>query len=45
MTKPLKKGDLFHIVAASTPISKKEDLQAGIKVLEEWGLTCIDMVA
>ena len=43
MTEPLKKGDLFHIVAASSPITKKEDLQAGIKVLEEWGLICKHM--
>ena len=40
MTEPLKKGDLFHIVAASSPISDKEDLQDGIKVLQEWGLEC-----
>ena len=40
MTEPLKKGDLFHIVAASSPINKKEDLQAGIKVLQGWGLIC-----
>ncbi len=40
MPKPLKRGDLFNIVAASSPINKKEDLEAGIKVLEEWGLTC-----
>tara|TARA_Y100001968_G_scaffold167371_1_gene153270 strand:- start:1158 stop:2036 length:879 start_codon:yes stop_codon:yes gene_type:complete len=38
--KPLKKGDLFHIVAASSPIDKKEDLQSGIEVLQEWGLKC-----
>ena len=43
MTEPLRKGDLFHIVAASSPIDKKEDLQAGIKVLEDWGLTCNHM--
>ena len=40
MTRPLKKGDLFHIVAASSPISNKEDLYSGIKVLQEWGLRC-----
>ena len=40
MTEPLKKGDLFHIVAASSPISQKEDLLSGIKVLQEWGLIC-----
>ena len=40
MTKPLKKDDLFHVVAASSPISNKEDLQSGIKVLQEWGLIC-----
>ena len=40
MTKPLKKGDLFHIVAASSPITSKEDLHSGIKVLQEWGLIC-----
>ena len=40
MTEPLKKGDLFHIVAVSSLINKKEDLQSGIKVLEEWGLKC-----
>ena len=40
MTRPLKKGDLFHIVAASSPISNKEDLHSGIKVLQEWGLRC-----
>ena len=40
MTEPLKKGDLFHIVAASSPISDKEDLLSGIKVLQEWGLKC-----
>ncbi len=46
MTRPLKKGDLFHIVAASSPISNKEDLHSGIKVLQEWGLRCnpIDLV-
>ena len=40
MTKPLKKGDFFQIVAASSPISKIEDLQSGIKVLQDWGLKC-----
>tara|TARA_B100000700_G_scaffold312860_1_gene397086 strand:+ start:170 stop:1042 length:873 start_codon:yes stop_codon:yes gene_type:complete len=40
MTEPLKKGDLFHIVAASSPISNKKDLDSGIKVLQEWGLIC-----
>tara|TARA_B100000700_G_scaffold3300_1_gene3871 strand:+ start:1536 stop:2411 length:876 start_codon:yes stop_codon:yes gene_type:complete len=46
MTEPLKKGDLFHIVATSSPINNKEDLYAGIKVLEEWGLICnqVDVV-
>ncbi len=48
MTDPLKKGDLFHIVAASSPITNKEDLYSGIKVLQEWGLICecnhIDLV-
>ena len=45
MTKPLKKGDLFHIVAASSPISHKTDLYSGIKVLQEWGLICNDIDA
>ena len=45
MTEPLKKGDLFKIVAASSPINKKEDLQSGIKVLQEWGLTCENIEA
>ena len=40
MTKPLKEGDLFHVVAASSPISNKEDLYSGIKVLQDWGLIC-----
>jgi muramoyltetrapeptide carboxypeptidase len=40
MTEPLKKGDLFHVVAASSEISNKKDLHAGIKVLKEWGLIC-----
>ncbi len=40
MTKTLKKGDIFHIVAASSPISNQEDLHSGINVLEEWGLIC-----
>ena len=40
MTEPLKKGDLFHIVAASSPISNKKDLYSGIKVLQGWGLIC-----
>jgi len=40
MTKPLKKGDFFHIVSASSPISNKEDLHSGIRVLQEWGLKC-----
>ena len=40
MNKPLKKGDLFHVVAASSEISNKKDLHAGIKVLQEWGLIC-----
>ena len=40
MTEPLKKGDFFHIVAASSPISNKEDLYSGINVLQEWGLIC-----
>ena len=46
MTEPLKRGDLFHIVAASSPITKKEDIHSGIKVLQEWGLICnhINMV-
>ncbi len=39
-TRPLKKGDVFHIVAASSPINSKEDLSSGIKVFEEWGLIC-----
>ncbi len=38
MTDPLKQGDLFHIVSASSPVSNKENLQSGIKVLQEWGL-------
>jgi len=40
MTEPLKKGDRFHIVAASSPINNKEDLHSGIKVLQGWGLIC-----
>ncbi len=40
MTKPLNKGDLFHIVAASSPIINKTDLHSGIKVLQDWGLIC-----
>ncbi len=40
MTKPLRKGDLFHIVAASSPINNKDDLLSGINVLQEWGLIC-----
>ena len=40
MTEPLKKGDLFHIVAASSPIINREELHSGIKVLQEWGLKC-----
>ena len=40
MTKPLKKGDIFQIVAASSPIREKKDLQSGIKVLQDWGLIC-----
>jgi len=40
MTDPLKKGDLFHIVAASSPINNKDDLHSGIKVFQEWGLIC-----
>ena len=40
MTEPLKEGDLFHIVAASSQISNKEDLHSGIKVLQDWGLIC-----
>ena len=39
----LEKGDVFHIVAASSPINRKEDLSSGIKVLEEWGLICNDI--
>ena len=46
MTEPLKKGDLFHIAATSSPISNKKDLHSGIKVLQSWGLICneIDVV-
>ena len=46
MTEPLKKGDLFHIAATSSPISNSDDLYSGIKVLEEWGLICnhIDLI-
>tara|TARA_B100000965_G_scaffold297701_1_gene256033 strand:- start:472 stop:1344 length:873 start_codon:yes stop_codon:yes gene_type:complete len=40
MIEHLKKGDIFHIVAASSEISNKKDLDAGIKVLQEWGLIC-----
>jgi muramoyltetrapeptide carboxypeptidase len=40
MTEPLKKGDLFQVVAASSPISNTKDLKSGIKVLQEWGLIC-----
>jgi len=40
MTRPLKKGDQFHVVAVSSPLNKKEDLHSGIKVLEDWGLIC-----
>ena len=43
MTEPLNKGDFFHIVAASSPIDNKEDLQDGIRVLKEWGLICNDI--
>ena len=42
-TIPLKKGDVFHVVAASSPINSKEDLSSGIKALEEWGLICNDI--
>ena len=38
MTDPLKKGDFCHIAAASSPISNKEDLYSGIKVIQDWGL-------
>ncbi len=46
MTEPLKKGDLFHVVAASSPIFNEENLHSGIKVLKEWGLICdyVDLV-
>jgi len=46
MTEPLKKGDLFHIVAASSPIINREELHSGIKVLQGWGLRCnhIDVI-
>ena len=46
MTDPLKKGDLFQIVSVSSPIKNKDDLQSGIKVLQEWGLICnrLDLV-
>ncbi len=46
MTKPLKKGDLFHVVAASSLVSNKEDLYSGINVLKGWGLICnhIDVI-
>ena len=40
MIRPLKKGDSFHVVAASSQINNKEDLNSGIKVLQEWGLIC-----
>ena len=40
MTRPLKKGDQFHVVATSSPLTEKENLHSGIKVLEEWGLIC-----
>tara|TARA_B100000965_G_scaffold381858_1_gene379697 strand:+ start:902 stop:1774 length:873 start_codon:yes stop_codon:yes gene_type:complete len=43
MTNPLKQGDLFQIVAASSQIINKEDLHSGIKVLQEWGLKCSDV--
>ena len=42
MTEHLKEGDLFNIVAASSPIENKEDLYAGIQVLQDWGLVCND---
>jgi len=45
MIKPLKEGDPFHIVAASSPISNKEDLESGIKVLQTWGLKCSNIDA
>ena len=45
MPEPLKKGDFFKIVAASSQISNKEDLNSGIKVLQEWGLKCNDIHA
>ena len=40
MIKPLKKGDHFQIVAASSPIIDKDALDSGIRVLQEWGLIC-----
>ena len=40
MARSLKKGDYFKIVAASSPINDIKDLQAGIKVLQDWGLIC-----
>ena len=40
MTKPLQKGDFFHIVAASSPINHKQELDSGIKTLQGWGLIC-----
>ena len=40
MTKVLKKGDFFKIVAISSSVRDLKDLYHGINVLKEWGLIC-----
>jgi len=39
--KPLKKGDTFIVVAASSAIAKESKIIAGKRILESWGLICI----
>ncbi len=38
---PLKKGDCFQIVAASSTIEDEVSINSGIEILESWGLICI----
>ena len=39
-TKPLKEGDKVLAINVSSPLNDEDCLLQGIKVFEDWGLTC-----
>ena len=42
IVRPLKKGDSFRVAASSSVVDNQEEILEGLKVLEGWGLNCIE---